>query len=140
MVNFELPYVAEAYVHRIGRTARAGRSGIAVSLCAPEEKGLLRDIERLTRQDLGGGGGSERGPGRSGPARQPRQGQNRSHAKPAGQPNRSHGQPRAGGDFRKLAAHMAGTSAGSGESRGGSGRPHRGGRNGPKGGGRTAQA
>ncbi|MDO5759336.1 MAG: helicase-related protein, partial [Rhodobacterales bacterium] len=46
--NYELPNVAEAYVHRIGRTARAGRSGIAVSFCAPEERGLLRDIERLT--------------------------------------------------------------------------------------------
>lgn len=45
--NFELPNVPEAYVHRIGRTARAGRSGEAVSLCDPEEQPLLRDIERL---------------------------------------------------------------------------------------------
>lgn len=47
VVNFELPNVAEAYVHRIGRTARAGKSGIAVSFCDPAERGLLRDIERL---------------------------------------------------------------------------------------------
>ncbi len=49
VVNFELPEVAEAYVHRIGRTARAGREGIAISLCAPSDRDLLRGIERLTR-------------------------------------------------------------------------------------------
>ena len=47
--NFELPNVAEQYVHRIGRTARAGADGIAVSYVAPDEKAYLRDIERLTR-------------------------------------------------------------------------------------------
>ncbi|NVK34853.1 MAG: DEAD/DEAH box helicase [Rhodobacteraceae bacterium] len=46
--NFELPEVPEAYVHRIGRTARAGADGDAVALCAPEEIGLLRQIEKLT--------------------------------------------------------------------------------------------
>jgi ATP-dependent RNA helicase RhlE len=46
--NYELPNVAEQYVHRIGRTARAGADGIAVSYCAPDEKAYLRDIERLT--------------------------------------------------------------------------------------------
>ncbi|GGB51940.1 RNA helicase [Roseibium aquae] len=46
--NFELPEVAEAYVHRIGRTARAGAEGDAVALCAPEEIGLLRQVEKLT--------------------------------------------------------------------------------------------
>lgn len=45
--NFELPEVAEAYVHRIGRTARAGSDGEAVALCSPEEIGLLRQIEKL---------------------------------------------------------------------------------------------
>jgi ATP-dependent RNA helicase RhlE len=52
VVNFELPYVAEAYVHRIGRTARAGASGIAVSFCADDERNLLKDIQRLTRQTI----------------------------------------------------------------------------------------
>ncbi len=47
VINFELPNVPEAYVHRIGRTARAGKSGSAVSLCAPDERPLLRDIEKL---------------------------------------------------------------------------------------------
>ena len=46
--NFELPNVAEQYVHRIGRTARAGADGVAISFCAPDEKPYLRDIEKLT--------------------------------------------------------------------------------------------
>lgn len=50
--NFELPNIPEAYVHRIGRTARAGRSGIAVSLCAPDERPLLKDIETLIGRRL----------------------------------------------------------------------------------------
>jgi ATP-dependent RNA helicase RhlE len=48
--NFDLPHVPEQYVHRIGRTARAGAAGIAVAFCSDEEKPLLRDIEKLTRQ------------------------------------------------------------------------------------------
>ncbi|WP_109809252.1 DEAD/DEAH box helicase [Sphingosinithalassobacter portus] len=50
--NFELPNVPEQYVHRIGRTARAGNDGVAISFCAPDEKNYLRDIERLTRQKI----------------------------------------------------------------------------------------
>ena len=50
--NFDLPDVPEQYVHRIGRTARAGAEGIAVAFCAPDERGNLRDIERLTRLTL----------------------------------------------------------------------------------------
>src|SRR5262245_31815311 len=52
VINFDLPMTAEIYVHRIGRTARAGASGIAVTFCDREERSLLRDIERLTRQRL----------------------------------------------------------------------------------------
>ncbi len=52
VVNFELPHVPEDYVHRIGRTARAGNSGIAVSLVSPDEGPLLRDIEKLLRMAL----------------------------------------------------------------------------------------
>ena len=52
VVNFELPEVAETYVHRIGRTARAGNGGQAISLCDHEERDLLRAIERLTRLTL----------------------------------------------------------------------------------------
>lgn len=74
VVNFELPNIPESYVHRIGRTARAGAEGIAISLCSGEERAFLRDIERVTRQSIPasdrtgdttlasvGGGGSERG-------------------------------------------------------------------------------
>jgi ATP-dependent RNA helicase RhlE len=52
VVNYELPDVPESYVHRIGRTARAGAAGIAISLCDAEERAQLRDIERLTRQTI----------------------------------------------------------------------------------------
>ena len=52
VINFELPNVPEAYVHRIGRTARAGAAGVAISLCANDERTLLRDIEKLTRQTI----------------------------------------------------------------------------------------
>ena len=52
VVNFELPNVAEDYVHRIGRTARAGREGNAVSLVCVDELKLLRDIEKLLGQNI----------------------------------------------------------------------------------------
>ncbi|HEX8937210.1 MAG TPA: DEAD/DEAH box helicase [Sphingomicrobium sp.] len=52
VVNFDLPDVPEQYVHRIGRTARAGADGIAVAFCSPDERGNLRDIERTTRQRI----------------------------------------------------------------------------------------
>jgi len=52
VVNFELPNVPESYVHRIGRTARAGRDGVAISLVDSEERGLLRDIEKLIGRSL----------------------------------------------------------------------------------------
>jgi ATP-dependent RNA helicase RhlE len=52
VVNFELPNVPEDYVHRIGRTGRAGHGGTAVSLVSGEETGMLRDIERLIRRQI----------------------------------------------------------------------------------------
>ena len=52
VINFELPNVPEDYVHRIGRTARAGADGIAIALCSDEERAYLRDIEKLTRNSL----------------------------------------------------------------------------------------
>ena len=52
VVNYDLPNVAEDYVHRIGRTARAGASGSAVSLVCVDEHGLLRDIERLLKREI----------------------------------------------------------------------------------------
>jgi ATP-dependent RNA helicase RhlE len=52
VVNYDLPFVPESYVHRIGRTARAGSSGEAIAFCDHEERPLLRDIERTIRQKI----------------------------------------------------------------------------------------
>lgn len=52
VVNFDLPNMPESYVHRIGRTARAGAEGSAISFCDAEERAYLRDIEKLTRQHI----------------------------------------------------------------------------------------
>ena len=52
VVNFDLPNIPETYVHRIGRTGRAGASGIAISFCSGEEKPYLRDIEKLIRKSI----------------------------------------------------------------------------------------
>jgi len=52
VVNFELPLEPECYVHRIGRTGRAGASGVALSFCSSGERGMLRDIERLIGRKL----------------------------------------------------------------------------------------
>jgi ATP-dependent RNA helicase RhlE len=78
VINFELPNVPEDYVHRIGRTARAGASGIAISLCDPSEQAFLRSIEHLTKVPLTVAGGE---PSRRVPAN--------TSKKPAG-PGRNH--------------------------------------------------
>lgn len=52
VLNYELPNVPETYVHRIGRTGRAGASGIALSFCSKEERSYLRDIERLIKKSV----------------------------------------------------------------------------------------
>ncbi|MGH8021390.1 MAG: DEAD/DEAH box helicase [Opitutaceae bacterium] len=52
VVNFDIPNEPESYVHRIGRTARAGADGRAISLCDPSERAFLRDIQRLIRQEI----------------------------------------------------------------------------------------
>ena len=51
-MNYELPNVPEDYVHRIGRTGRAGNEGTAISLVSPDEQKLLRDIERLLKREV----------------------------------------------------------------------------------------
>ena len=56
VVNFDLPHVAETYVHRIGRTGRAGAHGTAISLCDKEEAALLHDIERLIGKSIAASG------------------------------------------------------------------------------------
>ncbi|HLY56572.1 MAG TPA: DEAD/DEAH box helicase [Stellaceae bacterium] len=85
VVNFDLPEVAEAYVHRIGRTARAGAEGHAISLCDGEEHGLLKNIEKLTRLTLPK---TDRRTGEPAPAPrpvQPRPQQHRQHQHKHGQ-------------------------------------------------------
>lgn len=84
VINYELPNVAEDYVHRIGRTARAGASGIAIALCDPSEQAYLRDIEKLTKQKLTIAGGE---PAEHEPANvNQRRGQNqKARGKPHGQ-------------------------------------------------------
>ena len=57
VINYELPNVPENYVHRVGRTARAGAAGVALSFCDPAEQPFLRDIERLTQRPLTVAGG-----------------------------------------------------------------------------------
>lgn len=52
VVNYDIPYDSETYVHRIGRTGRAGRSGDAILFVAPRERNMLRIIERVTRQSI----------------------------------------------------------------------------------------
>ncbi len=52
VINFEIPNEPESYVHRIGRTARAGASGISLSFCDPEERAYLRDIEKIIHQQI----------------------------------------------------------------------------------------
>jgi ATP-dependent RNA helicase RhlE len=52
VINYDLPDVAETYVHRIGRTGRAGNSGRALTFCTSEEKPMLHDIQKLTGRKL----------------------------------------------------------------------------------------
>jgi len=92
VVNFELPEVAEAYVHRIGRTARAGNAGRAISLCGHEERDLLRAIERLTRLTLPK---TDRC-GAAGPRPAPVIRKTASAAAPAPAPKRPHHAPQSG--------------------------------------------
>jgi len=122
VVNYELPNVAEDYVHRIGRTGRAGSSGEASSLVCIDEKKLLNDIERLIKRDIPVTNvpgfdvdprikaepilnGSNRGQGG------PRQGQGRGQPR-AGGAGRTGGAPRTGGGKPAGAPKPAGAGRG----------------------------
>ena len=104
VINFDLPMVAEDYVHRIGRTGRAGTEGLAVSLVSREEEGLLRDIRKLLKQDIAivnveGFEPSQplrlEGPGGA----RPQQGRQQHNRRPHAQ------QPRGNGDHEHAAAN-----------------------------------
>jgi ATP-dependent RNA helicase RhlE len=70
VINFDMPVEPESYVHRIGRTARAGASGIAISFCDSTERSILRAIERMTRTPISVAGG-QAPPSDSQPAARP---------------------------------------------------------------------
>lgn len=120
VVNFELPNVPEDYVHRIGRTARAGKSGKAVSLVCIDEIKLLRDIERLIKREIARVNieGFEPDPSIAAePIRQGRQGGGGGRGRSAGKPGGS-GRPGSG---RSGAGQGQGRGAGNGRA-GGRGR------------------
>jgi superfamily II DNA/RNA helicase len=79
VVNYDLPNIPESYVHRIGRTARAGAEGVAISFCDHEERAYLRGIERLIRMTI--------------PATDRRTGKPQAHAAPHHAANRKNGRP-----------------------------------------------
>ena len=120
VINFELPNVPEAYVHRIGRTARAGATGEAISLVADDERSLLRDIQKVTRQTvpsfdrrndraLGAMVAAEaqlegeKRPSRPQPSHRPHQ----AKAQPSGQPHRNRRGGRPGNDQNRRSGGSA---------------------------------
>jgi ATP-dependent RNA helicase RhlE len=122
VINFELPNIPESYVHRIGRTARAGAEGTAISLCSGDERAYLRDIERTTRQTIpasdrtgdaglvsSGGAGGDRGHRHHGGGGRPQRSGNGSNGHKPGQ--------RGGGGGRGHEAHGKRDGAGGGQQR-----------------------
>jgi ATP-dependent RNA helicase RhlE len=148
VINYELPNVPEQYVHRIGRTARAGKDGVAIAFCAEDERAYLKDIRKVTGAEL------ERlplpdnfravveGVGPDKPA--PRQPMKRVQARPLGQrkpqgeqrrpEGERRGEPRRDGERKAQPAHAqgkpqqdrkpgAGANGSGGQRHGGGGRP-----------------
>jgi ATP-dependent RNA helicase RhlE len=93
VINFDLPNDPESYVHRIGRTARAGAEGVAISFCDGTERGFLRDIEKLIRKRL-----PAENAGVQADPRQPGDSRREDGARSQGA-----GRPRHGGDDRQHA-------------------------------------
>ncbi|API50615.1 RNA helicase [Rhizobium leguminosarum] len=94
--NYDLPEVPDAYVHRIGRTARAGRDGIAIAFCAPDEAKLLRDIERLMGIDITVASGEAPANISGGPRRANGNGNNRNRNGGQGREGQGRGEGRGG--------------------------------------------
>jgi ATP-dependent RNA helicase RhlE len=110
VVNYDLPNIPESYVHRIGRTARAGADGVAISFCDHEERAYLRDIERLIRMTI--------------PATDRRTGKPAGHAAPQPTEARHGGRPHRGKQQR---GHRGGHGGGHGRPGNNGHRPHNGG-------------
>ncbi|MAN67656.1 DEAD/DEAH box helicase [uncultured Hyphomonas sp.] len=150
VVNMDMPNLPESYVHRIGRTARAGKSGIALSFVGNDERGYLRDIEKLigrkidrielaedmaldlslpeepgphTKQSRGGGGG--RGRGQGGGHRQGGQSQNRNRSGGGGGKGGYKGGGKPGGSRDGGDRSAARSESGGGGSRQGGGQKRR---------------
>ena len=141
--NYDLPEVPDAYVHRIGRTARAGRDGIAIAFCGPDEGRLLRDVEKLMgieipvasgeppanlarparpqRRGGGGGGGNNRNHQGQGQGRGKSEGGAKADGRPSGKPGHRKG-GNGGGQNRNANGNGGNRSAnGNGGNRGGNG-------------------
>lgn len=103
VINYELPNEPESYVHRVGRTARAGAEGIALSFCDPSERPFLRSIEKLTRRPLtvvGEEPAFEASRSRNTGRPATRDGAYRPHSRPPQQRNRRKGGGRSGNETR----------------------------------------
>ena len=122
VVNYELPEVPDAYVHRIGRTARAGREGEAIALCAPDEVALLQQVEKVLGRQVPTGEGerperASRPAGGAGRGRKPRSGGGAGGARGrGGRPGgsvRTEGAPRPAGRDGEAAGPRTGSRNGS---------------------------
>ena len=105
VINFDIPVEAESYVHRIGRTARAGASGMAISLCDGSERAFLADIEKLTRLRIAvldhPRASADRGAAQSPPR------QDQAAARPPGKRRNWRGQPPRRPDAGRSSDHSA---------------------------------
>jgi superfamily II DNA/RNA helicase len=123
VINFDLPNVPESYVHRIGRTARAGAEGIAISLCSHDELPYLRDIEKLIRMAIPATGSA--GQGRPAPAQhRPQQNQGRNGQNRNGESRNHNGGNRSQNGQRQGRGQQARGGEGNGQGKG-QGRNHR---------------
>jgi ATP-dependent RNA helicase RhlE len=123
VINFELPNEPESYVHRIGRTARAGGAGIAISFCDASERDYLRDIERLIHtkipalaHDL-----PELTEAQKAQAEEPRRPHGHRHGKPGGH---KHGGHKHGGQNHGGQNHGAGADGAAPAKKRNGARPH----------------
>jgi superfamily II DNA/RNA helicase len=100
VINYDLPYNAEDYVHRIGRTGRAGASGDAISIYSDKDERLLADIEKLIKQTIKRA--EPEGFSRA-PLRRARRTPSAPHGRPGPRPGRPLGRPRAAYHGRRTA-------------------------------------
>jgi ATP-dependent RNA helicase RhlE len=138
VINFELPNIPESYVHRIGRTARAGASGVAISFCDITERPYLRDIEKLigkaleTSGDFGHQGRHHQGERPSGSHAKQRPAAARSgNGKPSAGKPAAHGKPKQAGSTSGNALGKDGSAPVKRRQGPGGGKPSAGGNGGP---------